>query len=180
MSDIPHAGDAFLWPTRETDIGLHLLDRPLGSSWNRDVSGRSGRRCGDGPIPACRSPLTSLNTTAAEAMVEHWASLCFHTWPADEEVFLSEERGQAGRRIVRAHRGDAWADTACASAAVDRHRTSDQGPVDAVADALGVAPNDVTGEDPLGRVVARLWEPRFKASVLNAAQHRRVDRGTGP
>ena len=178
VDNLPYVDSAHLWPTRETGIGMHLLDRPLGhimepsrikAIWERLRQRR------DPGLPF--APVSTGHEVDTEAMVDHWEELCFHTWPAEQALFLSEDK-------IKRCGGSAASVANVLGLAPPALRQlwsgaqpATESQVDAVAHALGVGADDLTGEDPLGAVVARLWEPRFKAGIVDAAWRRGLSEG---
>jgi len=178
IDNVPYVGSAHLWPTRETGIGMHLLDRPLGHLMETTRVRAIWEALRERRDPGLAfAPLSPNQESVTEAMVDQWTAMCFHTWPSGQDLFLSEDRikrcGGSSAMIASVlgltppRLRALWSGTEPA--------TGDQ--VEAIAAALGVAGDDVIGEDPLGDVVARLSEPRFKAGIIAAGLDRGLDEG---
>lgn len=173
LADSPLGLAVTLWPTRETGIGWHLLDRSLGRlldpsrihhiAWAMDDGHNPGLQMVDG------SAVDTANQSDDAAIVEHWERLCFHTWPAQSRRYLSQAK-------VRASGGS----SALAAAVLGlkpqtlrglwtgvRPVTDEQ--VRSLATALHVEPDDLLGPDPLQDVLDRLAHPLFKEPILAAA-----------
>jgi len=77
-----------LWPTRETGIGDHLLDRSLGQLLLPDRIRPISFALDDSDDPglafAPGSARDSDNTEADRLMVDHWTELCFNAGGAEE------------------------------------------------------------------------------------------------
>lgn len=161
----PLVAPLFVWPTRETGLGLHLLHRPLG----RLVDPRNIQQIAwsleDGEYPgmpfARGSATESTNIEADEAMVMYWEALCFHTWLESTPLYLSEKSikvagGTAARvaaclDLTPIELRPIWTGTQPAS--------EDQ--VTALADDLGVDASSLLAGDPMHEAVSRLSSPIF-------------------
>ena len=83
-----------VWPTRETGLGLHLLERPLGHLLeSREVRTIAARLDAgeDLDVEFAREATTSAQAEQSRAMADHWAALCFHTGHADFEGFYLDQ-----------------------------------------------------------------------------------------
>lgn len=96
VQSTPLGHDLFVWPTRETGLGNHLLDRALGKLIPADLVTLSPRpRVVVSPRATpyvAGSGLEERNAAADEMMVAHWADLCFHIWPPEGARSLSVRR----------------------------------------------------------------------------------------
>lgn len=85
-----------LWPTRETGIGDHLLDRSLGQLLLPDRIRPISFALDDSDDPglafAPGSARDSDNTEADRLMVDHWTELCFNAGGAEEGSFLDSAK----------------------------------------------------------------------------------------
>lgn len=174
LSDSPLGLGLTLWPTRETGIGWHLLDRPFGRLLDPSRVQPIAWAMDDGRTPglplAGGSAVDPANQRDDEAMVEHWARLCFHTWPAETRHYLNQARVAASGGSsqfaasvlgLRPHTlRDLWTGV--------QPVTKEQ--VRLLAEALHVEPDDLLGPDPLQAVLDRLTHPRFKQPILSAAR----------
>lgn len=172
----------FVWPTRETGLGSHLLDRSLGKLLSEKsinplaISARLGE---PSQYPyAAETGDSGQNTDADEVMVDHWAALCFHVWPPDgRDLYLSAEkvRAQGGspQRAAQvlaadvAEMRDYWI--------ADKPVTFEQ--ARKVANDLGVEVEEVTGTDPLQHVFDRLSSPIYKEDIVVRAQAHGIGEG---
>lgn len=88
VEDSPLGVPVTLWPTRETGIGNHLLDRNLGRLLSPDRISRISSALDEGASPglvfASGSARDAANVDADRHMVDHWARLCFDTGSAEE------------------------------------------------------------------------------------------------
>ncbi len=171
----------FLWPTRETGLGMHLLHWPLGRLINPQSIQRIAWAMEDGEDPgipfAPGSAADAANTEADEAMVERWASLCFHTWPEAGARYLSETKiKNAGGTASR------MADCLGLSAVDLRPLWTGVQPASEeqlaeVARVLGVEASTLLDDDPMGEAVERLAAPLFKEPLLGLASHVGITEG---
>lgn len=79
------------WPTRETGIGLHLLDRNLGETVDPRAMPiiESALETGsEMPLPFVEDLPSNDAKDLSESMIDRWAALCHHEWPADRELWL--------------------------------------------------------------------------------------------
>lgn len=86
-----------VWPTRETGLGLHLLERPLGPLLETSEIRRIACSLDDGEKPEGRyAAQTSGNPAFEEVsseMARKWAGLCFHTGRShDNGFFLDQDK----------------------------------------------------------------------------------------
>lgn len=86
-----------VWPTRETGLGLHLLERPLGHLLDvREI--RRIAACldeGEDPGMSFAPDLTGEARweESSREMTQHWTELCFHIGRSDREpLFLDQEK----------------------------------------------------------------------------------------
>ena len=171
----------FLWPTRETGLGMHLLHRPLG----RLIDPRSIQRImwalEDGEYPglpfARGSAADQANAAVDEAMVERWTALCFHTWPESTPLYLSETKiksaGGSSARVAACLRltpvglRPLWTGV----------RPASDEQVTALAEELGVDSSELLADDPMQEAVERLSAPLFKKPLLVLASKAGVTEG---
>jgi hypothetical protein len=175
----PLGAPVTLWPTRETGIGNHLLDRPLGRLLEPDRIRPLSFALDEGDDPglalAAGSAQDADNTDADRLMIEHWTDLCFNTGGAEEGVFLDSSKvQQAGgtARIVGDTLGVGPQDvrpllTGVLSIPAEQ--------LDALAVRLGVESESLVGNDPLADVVIDLARPTFKQQIVA----RTAETGTG-
>lgn len=101
-------GMVTIWPTRETGLGLHLLERPLGQLLEVREIRRIAACLDEGEDPGM--PLAADGTANAgweessREMTEHWTELCFHTGRSDREALFLDptkirELGGSAREI---------------------------------------------------------------------------------
>ena len=91
---------ATAWPTRETGLGLHLLDRLEGELLSLDEVRHIGACIDEDEDPglpfADGKSNDSDNQEANAALVEKWARLCFHTGGAENQaLYLNDEKVRA-------------------------------------------------------------------------------------
>lgn len=158
-----------VWPTRETGIGVHLLDRSLGQLLEPELV-RTVMRALDGdedpPLAAASgSAHEEKNQAADRALIEHWTELCFHTGVVAVEKFLNSDQVQAAG-------GSSRSAAAALGLAPQQMRPIWDGVVSAtdeqlamLADSLGVNELALLRPDPLAGVVTRLASPRFKSLI---------------
>ena len=158
-----------LWPTRETGIGLHLLDRSLGRLLDADAIRPLAFAIEDGeeltfPV-APGSAWDEDNRDADRALVEHWSGLCFHTAAGENEMRLDSEKVLAAGGSSRStaellglppqQLRPIW----MGDAEIDHEQLA------ALAEHLGVDAITLLQPDPLAGVVTRLASPRFKPAI---------------
>ncbi|UPW15026.1 hypothetical protein M0655_05410 [Gordonia amicalis] len=159
-----------LWPTRETGIGIHLLDRSLGRLLESEEV-RSVMRALDGDD--AESPLAAAPGTARDAdnvaadrrLVEYWTELCFHTGGVEAEGTLDSSQVQAEGGSPR------WAASALGLTPQQLRpiwdgvvpATNEQ--LAALAEGLNVDEAALLRPDPLADVVTRLASPTFKSAI---------------
>ncbi|BBZ60648.1 hypothetical protein [Mycolicibacterium monacense] len=155
-----------LWPTRETGIGDHLLDRSLGQLLLPDRIRPISFALDDSDDPglafAPGSARDSDNTEADRLMVDHWTELCFNAGGAEEGSFLDSAKvRQAGgsSRIVSEVLGLALPEL---RALMDGIVPISDEQLTAVAERLGVNRDALVGADPLEDVVIDLASPSYK------------------
>lgn len=171
VGETPLHHGLYMWPTRETGLGKHLLDRPLGRLVPADLvdSIAMGARRGE----TTRYPYAAgfcfddENQTADEAMVVRWVGLCFHVWPPeDRDLYISDAKiksmGITPQQVAEAMGLDAaslrdiwWGEQSI---------TADQ--ARAIADYLQVDVDALLGEDPFRDVLERLASPVYKADLV--------------
>lgn len=173
VEDSPLGVPVTLWPTRETGIGNHLLDRSVGPLLPPDRIPPISVALDDGDDPgllfAPGSARDPANTDADRLMVEHWTELCFNTGGAEEGQFLDASRvRQAGgsSRIVSEVLGLALPDLRSLMDGVVPI-TDEQ--LAAVAKRLGVEGDSLVGPDPLADVVIDIAWPGYKHLVVARA-----------
>jgi hypothetical protein len=169
VDDSPLGVPVTLWPTRETGIGNHLLDRSLGRLLEPDRIRAIAMALDAGEDPglprAEGSALDTANTDADHSLVEHWIQLCFNTGGAEEGLFLDAAKVTAaggGARIVGEVLGFGPEELRPLMTGVTPI-TAEQ--LDAVAERLGVESESLVGTDPLADVVADLAWPSFKHEI---------------
>ncbi|SEH79486.1 hypothetical protein SAMN04489835_4217 [Mycolicibacterium rutilum] len=170
VEDSPLGVPVTLWPTRETGLGGHLLDRSLGQLLPpaRILPLSSAMDDGDDPgfAFAPGSASDAANNGADRLMVDHWTELCFNTGGAEEGAFLDSEKvQQAGgnSRIVGEVLGLALPELRSLMTGVVPV-TAEQ--LAAVAERLGVEAESLVGEDPLADVVIDIASPRYKQDIV--------------
>ena len=171
----------FLWPTRETGLGMHLLHWPLGRLINPQSIQRIAWALEDGEDPgmpfAPGAAADAANTEADEAMVERWASLCFHTWPETRTLYLSETKiknaGGIASRIADCL-GLSSVDLRSLWTGV---QPASEEQLAKVAHVLGVEASTLLADDPMGEAVERLAAPLFKEPLLSLASHVGITEG---
>lgn len=181
LDNTPLGSPVLLWPTRETGLGVHLLHRPLG----RLLDPRHIQRIawamedgGDPGVPFAQGSATDLNNLAADAeLVERWAALCFHTWPSQAPLYLSETRIKSvGGSAARAARSLNLAPPAFRPLWTGVQPVT-QEQVAALASDLGVSSLTLLADDPLHAAVERLSDPLFKEPLLALAALRKITEG---
>jgi hypothetical protein len=168
-----------LWPTRETGIGHHLLDRNLGHLLDPGQIRSISAAFDDGEDPGIPLAEGSARdpdyTDADRMMVDHWTELCFNPGGAEEGLFLDADKVRAAggtARIVGEVLGLGPEEIRPLMMGVT---PIDEDPLNAVAQSLGVQRESLVGDDPLADVVVDLAQPRFKRQI----QVRATEAGIG-
>lgn len=182
VNDAPLGFPLFMWPTRETGLGSHLLHRPLGRLIDPQHIQRIAWALDDGDPPglpfASGLATDAANASADKAMVEWWAALCFHTWPESVPLYLSENSiKRAGGTAKRA------ADSLHLTPTELRPLWTGVQPaterqVLVLADDLGVDASALLAGDPMQGAVDRLSSPRFKQPLLDLASTVKISEGS--
>jgi hypothetical protein len=169
-----------VWPTMETGLGLHLLERPLGHL----LPPREIRR-----IAACldedEEPDVQVahgfasepgNLEAAQELNRHWTELCFHTGRSDEgSFFLSKEKVQ---KIGGSARGIADAlhlSVADVRTFWDAEEALPGDLAGLLLDHLEVSRDQIQGYDPSSTWWHLLAHPGYKADVEWACNELQTD-----
>jgi hypothetical protein len=163
-----------LWPTRETGIGWHLLDRSLGRlldpsriqpiAWAVDDGGNPGLPVASG------SALDPSNKRADEAMIEHWTYLCFHTWPPAGRQYLDQQKVLAAGGSSRLAASVLGLEPQILKGVWTGVEPVTDEQLRSLIAALKVESDDLLGPDPLQEVVDRLEDPLFKHPIMSAAR----------
>lgn len=174
VEDSPLGVPVTLWPTRETGIGNHLLDRSLGRLLPPDRIPPISFALDDGDDPglpfAPGSARDPENTDADRLMVEHWTELCFNTGGAEHGQFLDATKvRQAGgsSRIVSEVLGLALPEL---RSLMDGVVPVSPEQLAAVAERLGVEGDSLVGADPLADVMVDIAWPRYKHDIVARAE----------
>ncbi|MDZ4233106.1 MAG: hypothetical protein U1C73_04980 [Dietzia sp.] len=174
VKDSPLGVPVTLWPTRETGIGNHLLDRSLGQLLPPDRIRLISFALDDSDDPglafAPGSARDSENTEADRLMVDHWTELCFNAGGAEEGMFLDSAKvQQAGgnSRIVSEVLGLTLPELRALMTGVVPV-TAEQ--LAAVAERLGVDGESLVGADPLADVVIDIARPSHKHLIVERTE----------
>lgn len=158
-----------LWPTRETGIGLHLLDRSLGRLLDGNVIRPLAFALEDGEEPAFPAAPGSAwdedNRDADRALVEHWSGLCFHMAGGENEIRLDSERVLAAGGSSRSTMELLGMSPQQLRPIWDGVESIDHEQLAFLAEHLGVDETTLLQPDPLAGVVTRLASPRFKPAI---------------
>ena len=101
-------GTVTIWPTRETGLGLHLLERPLGQLLETREIRRIAACLDEGEDPgmqlAAVATANSVWEESSREMTEHWTELCFHTGRSDHDALFLDpakirELGGSAREV---------------------------------------------------------------------------------
>jgi len=170
VEDSPVGVPVTVWPTRETGIGNHLLDRSLGRLLSPDRIPPISFALDDGEDPglvfASGSARDAANLDADRLMVDHWTELCFNTGGAEEGPFLDSEKvKQAGgnSRIVGEVLGLALPEL---RSLMDGVEPISARQLTAVAERLGVDGDSIVGADPLAGVLIDIAQPSYKRDIV--------------
>lgn len=171
----------YLWPSRETGLGMHLLHAPLGHLIEPRRIQPIAWAFEDGEDPgipfANGSASQAVNEAADAAMTANWERLCFHTWPDSNRSYLSET-------AIKKFGGTAARAAACLQMLPMQLRplwtgvqpASDE-QVAKLAEDLRVSAQELLGKDPLMPVLNRLAHPRFKRPLLQLTSQEGVTEG---
>jgi hypothetical protein len=170
VEDSPLGVPVTVWPTRETGIGNHLLDRSLGRLLSPARIPPISFALDEGEDPgllfASGSARDAANLGADRLMVDHWTELCFNSGGAEEGPFLDSEKvRQAGgnSRIVGEVLGLALPKL---RALMDGVEPISAKQLTAVAERLGVDGDSIVRADPLAGVLIDIAQPSYKRDIV--------------
>lgn len=172
----------YVWPTRETGIGFHLLDRPLGSLISAGQINQLARATRRGE--ATRYPYAEGHADDPEnqaqdaAMVERWADLCFMEWPDGQDIFLSEAGIKAAGGTPAQAARVLGADVGTLRAYWEGQRPVSPDQAHALAHELGVTIDDIASADPLPEVMQMMSSPLYKGQIMARSRKEGVSEGT--
>lgn len=179
VEDSPLGVPLTLWPTRETGIGNHLLDRSLGRLVERDRIRAIATALDEGVDPgmtfATGSARDPENAEADRMMVDHWTDLCFNSGGAHDDLFLDAAKVQksgGNSRIVGEVLGLALPELRSLMTGVVP-ASADQ--IAAVAERLGVDGASLVGADPLADVLVDIGWPIYKHLIVERAEQTGID-----
>lgn len=170
-----------MWPTRETGIGMFLLDRSLGQLLDPGRVAAISEALDDEQDPgyafAAGNVSDDQNAQANVAMIEHWRRQCFNEGAVFEGQFLDSEK-------IKAHGGSSEAAAkalyltpqALRPLWVGLDPASDE-QVAVLAGSLGVEPSDITSADPWGETLETLARPAYKQDLKNGFEARGMTEG---
>lgn len=174
VEDTPLGVPVTLWPTRETGIGNHLLDRSLGRLISPDQIRPISFALDDGDDPglpfAPGSARDPENAEADRLMVEHWTELCFNSGGAEDGLFLDSAKvQQAGgtSRIVGELLGLGLPELRSMMTGVVPITTEQ---LAVIAEHLGVEGELLVGADPLANVVIDIAWPKYKHLIVTRTE----------
>lgn len=169
VDDSPLGLPVTLWPSRETGIGNHLLDRSLGRLLEPDRIRPIAMAVDDDDDPGLRraegSALDTANSDADRSLVLQWTNLCFNTGGAEEGLFLDSAKVKAAggtAKIVGEVLGRGPEELRPLMTGVVPITAED---LDAIAGLLGVESDSLTETDPLADVVTDLARPSLKRDI---------------
>mgnify|MGYP006876022127 CR=1 FL=1 len=167
-----------IWPTRETGLGHHLLDRSQGQLLAPDRIRQVAQALDAGSDPGLPRAAGAPNSSEDRDMIDHWADLCFHDGRFADALYLDSEKVKAagaGSRVTSELLGlpiAGFADVWTGKSAV----TATQ--VGVLADHLRTDPENLVSGDPLGHIVERLALPRFKREIRQRLSEVDTDEAT--
>jgi hypothetical protein len=181
LSDSPLGSAVTLWPTRETGIGWHLLDRSLGRLLDPPRIQAIAWAVDDGLDPglpvASGSALDPANKRDDEAMIEHWTHLCFHVWPPSTYHYLDQGKVLAAGGSSRLAASIFGLEPQILKGLWTGVKPVTDEQLRLLSAALKVESDDLLGVDPLQEVVDRLGHPLFKQPILSAARQSGLTEG---
>lgn len=170
VEDTPLGVPVTVWPTRETGIGNHLLDRSLGQLLSPDSIRQLSIALDEDDDPGLAFASTSAedpeNSEADRLMVAHWTELCLNNGGAEDGSFLEStkvQRAGGDARIVSEVLGLGLPELRSVMTGATPITTEQ---LAALAKRLGVESGSLTGSDPLSDVVVDIAHPRFKRDVV--------------
>lgn len=158
-----------MWPTRETGIGNHLLDRSLGKLIDPERIHAIADALEEGNDPgfpfATSSAWDRENAAADRAFVERWTELCFNTGGVEHDMLLDAARVQSAGASSRMTAQLLDLGPQQLRPIWDGVVPIRESQLSILAESLDVAPETLLRPDPLASVVSRLASPKFKPAV---------------
>ena len=168
-----------VWPTRETGVGLHLLDACLGqvmsarTAWLLAEALETGE---DPPLPFVSSGFSVDPQAHSDRLVEKWEAICFNVWPRPNLGLL--RIGELQRLgVTPSHLAEVLDVTIADSVALWNHELAlSDLQLDALVAELGVGSEEIVGgESP--DFYPGLVAPRRKQSVKEISSRFAIDEG---
>lgn len=170
-----------VWPTRETGIGSHLLDRSLGRALQTSqiASVSAALEAGLEPVFPFAAQLTEdLSQEAFDnRMLEHWQELCFLTVDSAELTFFN--RDQANKMGLKAKQvAEALSLGHAELSPIWKGQVplSDRS-IDKLMVAFGGSADSLLTTDPLAHVLDLISSPGYKQEIKDRAQSLGMDEG---
>lgn len=174
-----HEGESLAaWPTRETGVGLHLLDRYLGEGVNAraiPVIESALETDDELPLPAVDDLPPDDVEDVSESMIDRWAAICHHVWPADRDLRLRTELMAAAGIAPSTLASDLNLSMPEAVAIWKREVALSEEQVVALSTRHAVSPDKIAGVDGAFELFPGLVHPRIKRDVLEIADRYGLD-----
>ncbi|MDF2664333.1 MAG: hypothetical protein K0R81_183 [Microbacterium sp.] len=168
------------WPTRETGIGLHLLDRYLGKGVNPRAIPLLEEALETGaqlPLPVVDEPAPDNAADVSASMIDRWAALCHHEWPADRDLRLRTDLMSKAGIAPSSLATDLDLSVPEAVAIWKREVALTQAQVATLSTSHGISPDKIAGDVGVLDIYPGLIHPRIKGSVLEIAHRYGLDEG---
>lgn len=166
------------WPTRETGIGLHLLDRNLGETVNPraipiiETALETGSEM---PLPFVDDLASDEAKDLSESMIDRWAALCHHEWPADRNLWLRTDLMATLGIAPSSLALDLGLSVPDAVAVWKREVALTEEQIAALSTRHGLSAEQVAGGNAGFDLFPGLIHPRIKAPVLEIASRYGLD-----
>lgn len=173
VPDSPLGVPLAVWPTRETGVGMHLLDRRFGQLLSERVMARtlSAIEADETPPLAwIQSGLTEPEReVASDLMIDLWEEICLHTWPVvvpGASPLSASVLGVAGVGIAELVE-ILQIDTPDAVALFRGEHVPTTSELRVLAEGIGCEPNDLLEPEGEAQVLA---DPKFKSDLVEASR----------
>lgn len=171
--DCPLGTPVTVWPTRETGLGIHLLDRFEGDLLPPGEVRRIGACIDEDEDPglpfAAGKSNDPDNREANAALVEKWARLCFHTGGSENQaLYLNDEKVRAVGGTARDLAALLQLDVAAARTLWLGEEPLTVEQCKAVSERYGVDPSSLARPDPSLIWWETLAQPLYKGDVVQS------------
>lgn len=168
------------WPTRETGVGLHLLDRYLGEGVKAraiPLIESALETDAELPLPVVDELPPDDVEDVSDSMIDKWAAICHQVWPADRDLRLRTDLMAAAGIVPSTLATDLDLSVPEAVAIWKREVALSEEQVAALSTRHAVSPDMVAGDVGAFELFPGLIHPRIKRDVLEIAERYGLDEG---